>query len=62
MAAGVAYVADTVAHSLLANYDDYKTALTAMVAVPSVIAEGWFGLWLLLRAGKSRAASLPVTR
>jgi hypothetical protein len=23
-----------------------------IVAVPAVVAEGWFGLWLLLRGGK----------
>lgn len=52
IAAGTAYVVDTVAHSLLGSYSDYKTAFTIMVAVPSVFAEGWMGLWLLLRAGK----------
>jgi hypothetical protein len=50
--AGAAYVIDTVAHSLLGNYSDYETGFIIMVAVPSVIAEGWMGLWLLLRAGK----------
>jgi hypothetical protein len=52
MVAGVAYVIDTIARSLLANYADHETLLTTVVAVPSVIGEGWFGLWLLLRAGK----------
>lgn len=56
VAAGAAYVIDTGAHTLLGNYTDYETAFTTMVAVPSVIAEGWFGLWLLLRAW--RAGSL----
>lgn len=51
IAAGVAYAIDTGAHTLLADYTDYETAFTTMVAVPAVIAEGWFGLWLLLRAG-----------
>ena len=50
--AGSAYAADTVAHSLLANYADYESLFVVVVAVPSVIAEGWFGLWLLLRAGR----------
>jgi hypothetical protein len=54
MAAGTAYVIDTTAHTLLSNYADYATAFTTMVAVPAVIAEGWFGLWLLLRAGHRR--------
>ncbi len=51
LAAGTAYVIDTVAHTLLGNYADYETLLVTMVAVPSVLAEGWFGLWLLLRGG-----------
>lgn len=54
IAAGAAYVTDTVAHSLLSNYNDYETLFVAIVAVPSIIAEGWFGLWLLLRAGNRR--------
>lgn len=55
IAAGAAYVIDTIAHTLLANYADYETAFITMVAVPAVIAEGWFGLWLLLRAGRAAA-------
>jgi hypothetical protein len=54
IAAGTAYVIDTAAHTLLSSYADYATAFTTMVAVPAVIAEGWFGLWLLLRAGNRR--------
>lgn len=54
IAAGAAYATDTVAHTLLSNYADYETAFVAMVAIPAVIAEGWFGLWLLLRAGHRR--------
>lgn len=55
MVAGSAYVIDTIAHSVLGNYADYETAFVIMVAVPSVVAEGWMGLWLLLKGGK------PVT-
>ncbi|MFW2382188.1 MAG: DUF4386 domain-containing protein [Acidimicrobiales bacterium] len=51
--AGLAYIVDTTAHSILVNYSDYATSFTALVAIPSVVGEGWFGLWLLLRAGKS---------
>ena len=51
MAAGTAYMVDTFAHSLLSNYADYAGLLLAVVAVPSIIAEGWFGLWLLVRGG-----------
>ena len=55
--AGLAYVADTVAHALLSNYGDYEALFIAIVAVPAVIAEGWFGLWLLLRGGKKLETS-----
>lgn len=53
LVAGAAYLLDTAAHTLLVDYADYAAAFTAMVAVPAVIAEGWFGLWLLLRAGRT---------
>lgn len=52
MVAGLAYVADTIAHTLLANYVDYENLFLVIVAVPSVIAEGWMGLWLLVKGGK----------
>jgi hypothetical protein len=52
--AGAAYVIDTLAHTLLSNYTEYETLFIIIVAVPGVIAEGWFGLWLLLRAGKDQ--------
>ncbi len=55
--AGAFYVIDTVALSMLGNYEEYSSLMTALVAGPSVIAEGWFGLWLLLRAGKPVSAS-----
>lgn len=54
--AGAAYVIDTGAHLLLGTYEQYSSAFLAMVAVPSVIAEGWFGLWLLLRAGRTETS------
>ncbi|MCP5034716.1 MAG: DUF4386 domain-containing protein [Actinomycetia bacterium] len=53
IAAGTAYVIDTFAHSLLDNYKSYETLFITMVAVPSIISEGWFGLWLLFRGGKA---------
>lgn len=58
IAAGTAYVTDTVAHSLLSNYNEYETLFTTIVAVPAVVAEGWFGLWLLLRGGNTRTANV----
>lgn len=59
MVAGLAYVADTIAHTMLANYVDYETVFLVIVAVPSVIAEGWMGLWLLIRGGKTELSVRP---
>lgn len=58
--AGTAYVLDTGAHLLLSNYEQYDATFLAMVAVPSVIAEGWFGLWLLLKAGRTATGDTDV--
>jgi hypothetical protein len=48
MVAGGAYVLDTIANATLANYADLAPVFLAVVALPSVIGEGWLGLWLLL--------------
>ena len=53
MISGITYIIDTAAHSLLANYADYAMVLLVIVAVPSILAEGWFGLWLLIKGGKN---------
>jgi len=58
-AAGVAYVLDTVARALLANYADYATLFLMIVALPSVIGELWLGLWLLLRGGSGVPTDRP---
>jgi hypothetical protein len=60
--AGAAYVIDTTAHSVLSNYSDYENLFIAIVAIPSVVAEGWFGLWLLLRGGKSASPRTATHR
>ena len=54
--AGAAYVLDTLANALLANYEDYQNVFLAIVAIPSVIGELWLALWLLIRGGKAREA------
>lgn len=54
--AGAAYLIDTAAHALIADYTVYADAFLVMVAVPSVIAEGWFGLWLLRRGRRGLPA------
>ena len=52
MVAGLAYVVDTAANGLLTDYDDVEDLFLVIVAVPSVIAELWLALWLLLKGGK----------
>lgn len=52
-AAGTAYVVDTIANMLMANYQDHADLFLALVAVPSIVGEMWLGLWLLLRAGRT---------
>jgi Domain of unknown function (DUF4386) len=59
MLAGAAYILDTVAHGVLANYADYETMFLIIVAVPSVIGELWFAIWLLVRGG-TRATPQPA--
>ena len=55
MAAGAAYIFDTLMHSLLSDYADYAGVFTAIVAVPSILAEGWFGIWLIAAGGKEKS-------
>ncbi len=45
--AGLAYAADTVAHLGLADYSTVSGLFLVLVAVPSMVAEGWLGIWLL---------------
>lgn len=53
MAAGAMYMIDTTAHFVLANYDAYADIFLTLVAIPSVVGEMAFGLYLLLKAGKN---------
>lgn len=48
MVAGAAYVLDTTARGVLADYESVASVFLVAVAVPSMIGEGWLGLWLLL--------------
>lgn len=50
--AGAAYLFDTFAYTLLPDYADYEAVLTAIVAVPAILAEAGFAYWLLRRAGR----------
>jgi hypothetical protein len=53
--AGAAYVLDTLANALVVDYADHADVFLAAVAVPSVVAELWLTLWLLLRGGRQQA-------
>ncbi|MGA9596217.1 MAG: DUF4386 domain-containing protein [Acidimicrobiia bacterium] len=55
VAAGVAYILDTTARTLLGNYADFENLFLAVVAIPSMVGEGWLGLWLL--PGNQKPAS-----
>jgi len=58
LVAGTAYVADTLAHALLPDYAALANVFLVAVALPSMIGEGWLGLWLLLTnrlGGRARA-------
>jgi hypothetical protein len=55
--AGAAYLIDTVANALLADYSDFAALFLSVVAIPSVIGEMAFAAWLLLKAGKDRSHS-----
>lgn len=56
VAAGAAYMIDTALHMALADYDTVAAVMLPVVALPSVLGEGWFGLWLFLRAGRPPSA------
>ena len=50
--AGIMYMIDTGAHFLLPNYQTYASIFLALVAIPSVLGEMSFTIWLLIKGGK----------
>jgi hypothetical protein len=50
--AGIMYMVDTGAHFLLPNYEQYSSIFLALVAIPSILGEMSFTVWLLLKGGK----------
>jgi Domain of unknown function (DUF4386) len=58
--AGAGYAIDTLANALLASYGDYETLFLLIVAVPSVIGELAFTIWLLTRGGREQGALRPA--
>lgn len=51
--AGVMYIADTSSHFLISNYKDYSSVFLILVAIPSIIGEMSFAIWLIVKGGKS---------
>jgi Domain of unknown function (DUF4386) len=62
MAAGAAYVADTVAHLVLSDYESYAGVFLAIVGIPSILGELSFTGWLLLVATGRRAEPAASTQ
>lgn len=58
--AGVGYTVDGFAHVLLASYEDYAALLLPLVAVPSVVGEVGFAVWLLARGARPRHTTPAV--
>ena len=52
IAAGVMYMVDTSAHFLLPAYESYADIFLMMVAIPSIVGEMAFAIWLLVKGGK----------
>jgi hypothetical protein len=50
--AGVMYMIDTGAHFMLPDYEVYSSIFLALVAIPSIVGEMSFAIWLLVKGGK----------
>ncbi|BCN93341.1 DUF4386 domain-containing protein [Thiomicrorhabdus immobilis] len=50
--AGFMYMLDTAAHFMLPNYQIYASVFLALVAIPSILGEMSFAIWLLAKGGK----------
>jgi hypothetical protein len=55
--AGIMYMADTGAHFLIQNYEEYSSIFLALVAVPSIVGEMSFAVWLLIKGGKDEISN-----
>lgn len=51
--AGIMYMVDTAAHFLLPDYQEYSSIFLTLVAVPSIVGEMSFAIWLLVKGGKA---------
>lgn len=52
MLAGVMYMVDTCAHFLMLDYTHYANIFLALVAIPSILGEMAFAIWLLIKGGR----------
>lgn len=50
--AGAMYMVDTGAHFVLPDYEAHASVFLALVAVPSIVGEMSFSIWLLIKGGK----------
>jgi len=50
--AGIMYMVDTTAHFVLPDYEAYASIFLALVAIPSILGEMAFTVWLLVKGGK----------
>jgi len=55
--AGAAYMIDTVTHVLVADYAAISGVMLGVVAIPSIVAELTFTVWLLLAGRRSSAVT-----
>jgi hypothetical protein len=55
--AGIMYMIDTAAHFMLPNYEDYASMFLALVAIPSILGEMSFSVWLLVKGGRNSVAA-----
>ena len=53
--AGIMYIIDTTANFSLTNYVEYADIFLMMVAIPALLGEMSFTLWLLLKGGQTKS-------
>ncbi|HAM14007.1 MAG: hypothetical protein CMH38_11160 [Microbacterium sp.] len=60
--AGAAYAVDTLAHILVTDYAAISSVMLGIVAIPSIVAEVTFTIWLLLSGRRSSATTREEPR
>ncbi|MEN8250504.1 MAG: DUF4386 domain-containing protein [Bacteroidota bacterium] len=55
--AGIMYMIDTGAHFMLPNYESYGSIFLALVAIPSIVGEMSFAIWLLFKGVRVQAVN-----